>query len=82
MRSLTLRTRACNTDGVVTGEGLALRQTRRLSFKACGESTYVLEATLADGRVLHGKEGYAEPGYALTEKITPAGIEPGPMRNY
>ena len=75
VQSFTLRYTTCGTETQISGRGLLPGKSRIIRYSVCGEGGYVLEATLADGRVLKGKDGYVESGYSTVDTVTTKGIE-------
>jgi hypothetical protein len=53
-------------------------KSRTVRFPVRGEGGYLVVATLADGRVLTGTEGYIESGYSTKVTITQDGIASTP----
>ena len=73
--SLLLRYETCGGRSYVEAGGLAVGQSRRITYSACGEGGYSLEARLGNGTVVRGGGGYVEPGMSMQEVITEKGID-------
>jgi hypothetical protein len=75
VQSFTVRYTTCGSKAEVVGGPLSPGQSRTLRFPVCGEGGYVVEATLANGSVIKGAEGYIESGYSTTDTVTSKGID-------
>jgi hypothetical protein len=75
VQSFTVRYTTCGSKAEVVGGPLSPGQSRTLRFPVCGEGGYVVEATLANGNVVKGTEGYVESGYSTTDTVTSRGID-------
>lgn len=53
---------------------LGAGKTHTIPLLVTGEGSYVIVATLADGRQVSGMTGYVEPGYAVKETVKAATI--------
>ena len=74
IRSFTVRYTTCGSKVEITGGELLPGKSRTVRFSVCGEGGYVVEATLADGTIVTGTEGYVQSGDSTTEIITTKGI--------
>ena len=61
--------------GKVAVRDVPPHQSRRVHFRATGETSYHLEVVFASGRAAHGMGSYAEPGYSFREHVREKGIE-------
>lgn len=75
LKSLRLMHSSLGSKGTIDTESLRSDETRTIRFFLGGEGSYTLEATLSDGRVLNGGEGYVEAGYSSTQVISETGIK-------
>jgi hypothetical protein len=75
IQSFTLRYTTCGSELQISGRVLPAGKSQIVRYNVCGEGGYLVEVTLADGRVLKGKEGYVESGYSTVDTVTPKGID-------
>lgn len=66
--------------GIIEDASLQSTNAKLFQFLLGGEGSYTLEATLEDGRVLKGGEGYVENGYLCKQVISKTGIRTYPIR--
>ena len=62
-------------EGMVAIASLQPGSRQILPVLVDGESSYHIQATLPNGEILQGQEGYVEPGYRVRETISSNGIE-------
>ena len=62
-------------DGRVTIASLLPGGSQVIPVLVDGESSYHIQATLANGEIVQGQGGYIEPGYRVREIITATEIE-------
>ena len=70
-----LSVRLVHENGSIELKHLGPGKSRQARFVAAGESSYKIDAVLADGRSIQGGEAYVESGYHLTAVINELGIE-------
>lgn len=75
LRSLRLVHSSLSSKGAIDAGALRSDESRIIRFFLGGEGSYTLEATLSDGRVLNGGEGYVEAGYSSKQVISETGIK-------
>jgi hypothetical protein len=75
LKSFTLRYTTCGANAEITGGPLFVNERRSVRFNVCGEGGYVVEATLADGRVVRGTEGYVQSGNSTIDVVTQNGVD-------
>jgi len=75
VQSFTVRYTTCGSKTDVVGGPLSPGQSQTLRFPVCGEGVYVVEATLANGSVVKGAEGYIESRYSTTDTVTSKGVD-------
>jgi len=76
IEKLSVAHQSSSSAGTVTLAPLAPGQRSVARFYLSGEGSYTISAVLADGSALKEQEGYVEPGYSMTEILTPTGSSP------
>ena len=75
LQTFTVRYVTCGVETKITSGTLPAGKSRIVRFPVCGEGSYLVEATLANGSIVNGTEGYVESGYSTEDKFTILGVE-------
>jgi hypothetical protein len=74
IKSLRLMHTTSGGKGTLEVASLRAGKSATMKFFIAGEGSYALEATLENGQVLKGGEGYVEAGYTSRHIISKTGI--------
>jgi hypothetical protein len=70
IKSLNLAYTGYITSGLITIKPPDRNQSVLVKYYQSGEGSFSIEATLENGKILRGKEGYVEAGYSINKTIT------------
>ncbi|HNV88633.1 MAG TPA: hypothetical protein PKL53_06680 [Methylotenera sp.] len=70
IKSLNLAYTGYLTSGVINIKPPSKNQSVLVKYYQSGEGSFSIEATLENGKILRGKEGYVEAGYSIDKTIT------------
>lgn len=76
IEKLSLAHESSYSSGTVTLAPLAAGRRSVARFYLSSEGSYIISAELADGSALKEQLGYVQPGYSVTEILTPTGTNP------
>lgn len=74
IKSLRIVHSSLGGKGTIETASLRPGEERTIRFFLAGEGSYSIEASLEDGRVLKGGEGYVEAGYASRQVVSKTGV--------
>ena len=74
LRSFTVQYRTCGLAGSIRGGEVQPGHSYTVRYVVCGEGAYLIEAQLADWKVVRSKEMYVVSRWSSTEIVTASGI--------
>jgi hypothetical protein len=74
LRSFTVQYRTCGVSGSIRGGEVQPGHSHAIRYVVCGEGAYLIEAQLADGKVVRSREKYVVSRSSSTEIVTASGI--------